>query len=146
MADINRIDVLIATASGSGSGTDGNVYIGVAGREFYIDSAQDDFEGIGRWGSDVYGHEERISGLGPSGVASGDLLPPVRQCGRGHTFLLAEVADRQAAGLPAGETLSPEPFAGRIGHTGWHGCILNRDCTQRNQPCNTGFTGWLRSN
>jgi hypothetical protein len=44
MADINRIDVLIATASGSGSGTDGNVYIGVAGREFYIDSAQDDFE------------------------------------------------------------------------------------------------------
>jgi len=44
MAAINRIDVLIATATGAGAGTDGDVYIGVAGREFYIDSAQDDFE------------------------------------------------------------------------------------------------------
>jgi len=50
MAAIDAIDVRVATSSGAGGGTDGDVYIGVAGREFYIDRfGQDDFE----QGSDV---------------------------------------------------------------------------------------------
>jgi hypothetical protein len=44
MTTISRIDVRIATASDAGSGTDGDVFVGVGGREFYIDSAQNDFE------------------------------------------------------------------------------------------------------
>jgi hypothetical protein len=44
MTAIKRIDVRLVTASGAGGGTDGDVFIGVDGREFYIDSAQNDFE------------------------------------------------------------------------------------------------------
>jgi hypothetical protein len=45
MANITRIDVRLATSNRSGAGTDGDVYIGVAGREFNLDTAADDFEG-----------------------------------------------------------------------------------------------------
>lgn len=44
MANINRIDVRVKTGSAGGAGTDGEIYIGVAGREFHIDSAYDDYE------------------------------------------------------------------------------------------------------
>lgn len=44
MANIRRIDVRLKTGTAGGAGTDGDVYIGVAGREFYIDTAYDDFE------------------------------------------------------------------------------------------------------
>jgi len=49
MANIARIDVrlLTGTKNGIGSegpGTDGDVYIGIAGREFFIDTTADDFE------------------------------------------------------------------------------------------------------
>lgn len=44
MADIERIDVRVVTGDGSGAGTDGRVYAGIAGREFRIDSDSDDFE------------------------------------------------------------------------------------------------------
>ena len=44
MANINRIDVQVWTGTKRYSGTDGEVYIGVAGREFYIDTSADDFE------------------------------------------------------------------------------------------------------
>jgi hypothetical protein len=57
MANITRIDVQLTTASASsasthgigseGTGTNGDVYIGIAGREFYIDSKDpkhNDFE------------------------------------------------------------------------------------------------------
>jgi hypothetical protein len=44
MAAITRIDVRLKTSARSGAGTDGDVYIGIDGREFYIDSAIDDFE------------------------------------------------------------------------------------------------------
>ena len=44
MANISRIDVRLKTGSSGGAGTDGDVYIGVAGREFHIDSAYNDFE------------------------------------------------------------------------------------------------------
>src|SRR5262245_55939180 len=42
MAAITRIDVRLKT--GDLSGTDGDVYIRIGGREFYIDSENDDFE------------------------------------------------------------------------------------------------------
>jgi len=46
MAPINRIDVDVATANISGAGTNSSVYLGIAGREFFIDSADstNDFE------------------------------------------------------------------------------------------------------
>jgi hypothetical protein len=44
MARIERIDVLIQTGDVGGAGTDGDVYLGIAGREFFIDSDKDDFE------------------------------------------------------------------------------------------------------
>lgn len=44
MTAIRRIDVRLVTKADPGADTDGEVYIGVGGREFYIDSAQDDFE------------------------------------------------------------------------------------------------------
>lgn len=44
MARIDRIDVLIQTGGDPGSRTDGDVYLGIAGREFFLDTAEDDFE------------------------------------------------------------------------------------------------------
>lgn len=44
MADITRIDVRLVTSNRSGAGTDGDVYIGVAGREFNLDTTANDFE------------------------------------------------------------------------------------------------------
>lgn len=44
MANINRIDVQVWTGSKNGAGTDGDVYVAVAGREFYVDSSANDFE------------------------------------------------------------------------------------------------------
>ena len=45
MAAITRIDVRIKTGRGSGfPGTDGDVYIRIGGREFFVDSEADDFE------------------------------------------------------------------------------------------------------
>jgi hypothetical protein len=44
MTKITNIDVLIQTGDREGAGTDGDVYAGVAGREFYLDTEGDDFE------------------------------------------------------------------------------------------------------
>lgn len=44
MSAITRIDVRVVTGNQSGAGTDGEVYVGICGREFYLDSAVDDFE------------------------------------------------------------------------------------------------------
>ena len=45
MAAITRIDVRIKTGRGGKlAGTDGDVYIRIGGREFFVDSAADDFE------------------------------------------------------------------------------------------------------
>jgi hypothetical protein len=44
MSAITRIDVRLVTGNRSGAGTDGEVYVGICGREFYLDSAVDDFE------------------------------------------------------------------------------------------------------
>jgi hypothetical protein len=45
MADyIDQIRVEITTGRDSGAGTDGNVYLGICGREFRCDTSADDFE------------------------------------------------------------------------------------------------------
>ena len=44
MATITRIDAQVKTGNRIGAGTDGDVYLGIGGREFFIDSAVDDFE------------------------------------------------------------------------------------------------------
>jgi len=41
---IERIDVRLVTSTQNGAGTDGDVYVGVCGREFYLDTDADDFE------------------------------------------------------------------------------------------------------
>jgi len=44
MANLTRIDVTIQTGDRAGAGTDGTVYLGIAGREFHCDSTANDFE------------------------------------------------------------------------------------------------------
>lgn len=44
MAAITKISINITTSSDSNSGTDGDVYVGFCGREFYLDTSADDFE------------------------------------------------------------------------------------------------------
>ena len=41
---VTQIRVRIVTGSDNGAGTDAHVYLGIGGREFYIDSNADDFE------------------------------------------------------------------------------------------------------
>ena len=44
MTSISKITVKIVTSNMDGAGTDGNVYLGLCGREFFLDSSGDDFE------------------------------------------------------------------------------------------------------
>lgn len=44
MAQIESIQVSINTGDESGGGTDGSIYVGVCGREFHLDTSDDDFE------------------------------------------------------------------------------------------------------
>ena len=44
MAQIDSIQVNINTGDESGAGTDGSIYVGLAGREFHLDTSADDFE------------------------------------------------------------------------------------------------------
>lgn len=44
MVNIRRIDLRLYTSKKSGAGTDGDVFLGIAGREFSIDSSSNDFE------------------------------------------------------------------------------------------------------
>jgi hypothetical protein len=44
MPNITRIDVRIKTGNINNAGTDGTVFLAIAGREFHLDSAVDDFE------------------------------------------------------------------------------------------------------
>jgi hypothetical protein len=44
MARIEVIRLHLETGSRSGAGTDGDVYLGVCGREFSVDTTRDDFE------------------------------------------------------------------------------------------------------
>jgi hypothetical protein len=44
MADITKLSVQLSTATDAGAGTNGFVYVGIAGREFHVDSPRNDFE------------------------------------------------------------------------------------------------------
>ncbi|MGE5685841.1 MAG: hypothetical protein ACM3ZS_11990 [Nitrososphaerota archaeon] len=44
MPSISRLSVRIVTRHLTYAGTDGNIYLGICGREFLIDSKEDDFE------------------------------------------------------------------------------------------------------
>ena len=44
MPSIKKISININTASDSNAGTDGDVYVGFCGREFFVDTNADDFE------------------------------------------------------------------------------------------------------
>jgi len=44
MPNISQIRVFIHTAEDDGSGTDSDVYLGIGGREFFLDTTRDDFE------------------------------------------------------------------------------------------------------
>jgi len=44
MANISKLSINIQTASASGASTDGDVYIGLCGREFYLDTSANDFQ------------------------------------------------------------------------------------------------------
>jgi hypothetical protein len=44
LADIQSIHLNVQTEDIEDAGTDGDVYLGICGREFYIDSSADDFE------------------------------------------------------------------------------------------------------
>ncbi|GAB2672239.1 hypothetical protein [Thalassiella azotivora] len=44
MPDISTIRVTLQTMRANGAGTDGDVYLGIGGREFYLDTSADDFE------------------------------------------------------------------------------------------------------
>jgi hypothetical protein len=47
MAALEKISVQIRTGNREGGGTDGDIYIGICGREFFLDSRRsstDDFE------------------------------------------------------------------------------------------------------
>ena len=44
MATIRSIDVTIHTGDVDNAGTDGDVYLGICGREFFLDSGANDFE------------------------------------------------------------------------------------------------------
>ena len=47
MAQIESIQISINTGKESGGGTDGDIYLGVAGREFHLDTSADEEERAG---------------------------------------------------------------------------------------------------
>lgn len=54
MASITGILCQVITGNISGAGTDGSVYLGIGGREFRLDSSQDDYE-QGSWREYILG-------------------------------------------------------------------------------------------
>jgi hypothetical protein len=64
---ITSIQFQLNTADQSGAGTDGDVYLGVCGREFYVDTTADDFE---RGSSRLY-----VFGAGGNTINPGDNDP-----------------------------------------------------------------------
>ncbi len=63
MIPVERIDVVITTANVSDAGTDGNVYLGICGREFCCDTRADDFE-RGATGSFTFGEFANVRKAG----------------------------------------------------------------------------------
>ncbi|HNR06786.1 MAG TPA: hypothetical protein PKM27_05665 [Saprospiraceae bacterium] len=44
MSQISTLSINLHTGDFDGAGTDGDVYVGLGGREFYLDTSNDDFE------------------------------------------------------------------------------------------------------
>ena len=44
MPQITSIHLTLITGNASGAGTDGDVYLGICGREFFVDTTANDFE------------------------------------------------------------------------------------------------------
>lgn len=59
MAFLNKISVTITTGRDRGAGTDGSVFLGLAGREFRCDTSSDDFE-IGSTREYIFGDDCNI--------------------------------------------------------------------------------------
>ena len=73
MADIQSIRSYIWTSTDDNSGTDGDVYLGIGGREFCLDTPHDDFE-AGRAVTAVVGAD--TTGNGVSNAAMNDPRTP----------------------------------------------------------------------
>jgi hypothetical protein len=67
LTQITSIQFQLITANQSGAGTDGDVYLGICGREFYVDSSANDFE---RGSSRLY-----VFGTGANNINPGDNDP-----------------------------------------------------------------------
>ncbi len=75
MAAITGLLCQMITGKVSGGGTDGNVYVGVGGREFKLDSSADDYE-AGSWREYVLGDIASGPGTGFTPVLEPDLNDP----------------------------------------------------------------------
>lgn len=81
MAFLRKIKVTITTGRDRDAGTDGSVYLGVAGREFRCDTSADDFEvGSKRHyifgtGSNIRGHHENNPNNPPLQIEDADIFP-----------------------------------------------------------------------
>ena len=100
MAFLNKIRVTITTGRDAGAGTDGRVYLGVAGREFCCDTSADDFE-RGSTRDFVFGQGANIQRPGdndprkpPLRVEDPDIFPAYIRFAQGDksSWLLAEAA------------------------------------------------------
>jgi hypothetical protein len=67
MTLITKIEVRVRTGSRKWAGTDGHVYLGITGREFYLDTEDDNFE---------EGHEDRFVLGDGTNVLDGDRNDP----------------------------------------------------------------------
>ncbi len=59
MPYLNKIKAEITTGRDRGAGTDGHVYLGLAGREYLCDTSSDDFEN-GKTGTYVFGDDANV--------------------------------------------------------------------------------------
>jgi hypothetical protein len=71
MASITGILCQVITGNVNGAGTDGTIYLGIGGREFHLDSTQDDFE-RGSWREYILGRAPLEPNLPPPQIRVND--------------------------------------------------------------------------
>ncbi|MFF9103422.1 hypothetical protein ACF1AU_22880 [Streptomyces rubrogriseus] len=106
MADITKITVKLWTASDAGAGTNGFVYLGVAGREFHLETSRDDFEAGDKY-TYVFG-----DGANVAEAARNDPRLPALQTGdadRYPAYLRFEGTDNDDAWCLEGVTVTVNP-------------------------------------
>ena len=102
MYDLHKIRATISTGRGRGSGTDGTVYLGLAGREFCCDTSHDDFETgstreyVFTFEGNVRNWEKNTPENPPLDIADVDLFPAYIRFaqGGGSEWCLEEAAVR----------------------------------------------------